>query len=106
MFQHSAQPSADATYMKPTILRLSRDPRRSPGMPANNAPMNVPNKALATENPYQNPPGSMWNTTLSDFVTPEMTTVSKPNSKPARLAVTMTPRFLEPDIRTPCPPYI
>ena len=56
--------------------------------------MSVPNKALATANPYQKLPGSMWNTRLTDSVTPEMTTVSKPNSKPARLAVTMTPRFL------------
>src|SRR5689334_4955359 len=103
MFQHSAQPSAETTYMKPTIFKLSREPRRSPGTPANSAPMNVPNKALATEKPYQKPPGSMWNTWASDFVTPEMTTVSKPNNKPARLAVTMTPKFLEP-ICTPARP--
>src|SRR6188472_3389217 len=103
MLQHSAQPNADATYMNPTIFRLSREPRRSPGIPANSAPMNVPNKVLATEKPYQNPPGAIWNTWLSDFVTPEITTVSKPNSKPARLAVTITPRFLEP-ISTPVRP--
>ena len=69
--------------------------------------MNVPTSALATEKPYQKPPGAMWNTWLSDCVTPEITTVSKPNSSPARLAVTITPRFLVPDIRLPLPaPYI
>src|SRR5690242_18136272 len=103
MYQLSAQPSAEATYMKPTIFRLSPEPNRAPGNPAKRAPMNVPNNALATEKPYQNPPGAMWNTWLSDWVTPEITTVSKPNSKPARLAVRMTPKFLEP-ICTPARP--
>ena len=68
--------------------------------------MNVPSKALATAKPAQKLPGSRWKTLRMDSVTPEITTVSKPNSSPARLAVTMTPRFpggrfMSPDISAP-----
>src|SRR3954468_9226700 len=103
MFQQNAQPSADATYMKPTALSVSREPKRSPGAPATSAPVNVPNKALATANPSQKLPALRWNTPRTESVTPEMTTVSKPNSRPARLAVTITPRFRDLPI-DPSPP--
>ena len=63
--------------------------------------MNVPSKPLATEKPSQKLPGARWNTLRTDSVTPEITTVSNPNNRPARLAVTITPRFLDPAIAIP-----
>src|SRR5689334_5909317 len=79
--------------MAPTTLSASREPNLSPGGPASSAPRNVPTSPLATAKPAQKLPGARWNTLRMDSVTPEITTVSKPNSSPAREAVTMTPRF-------------
>src|SRR5690349_24313888 len=66
--------------------------------------MSVPTSALATAKPYQKPPFASPNTLPTDSVTPEITTVSKPNSRPARLAVTTMAVFFF--ARSPVPGYV
>src|SRR5690349_20060817 len=82
-------------YITPTNLSASRDPKRSPGGPANKAPRKVPTRPLATTKPSWKLPSVTWKRSRIEAVTPAMTTVSKPNNNPARLAVTMTPRFFD-----------
>ena len=50
-FQAKAQPSPEMRYKTAITRRLSRRPKRSPGIPASIAPRTVPQSALNTVTP-------------------------------------------------------
>src|SRR5690348_1618059 len=76
----SAQPMAEAKYRAPSRNSIARRPRASAGLPTVMAPRMVPINALATVKPSVN--GVRANVSLSQSVVPEITAVSKPNSRP------------------------
>ncbi len=90
--------------MKPTAFSVSREPYRSPGMPANErADERAEQRARDGEAEPETAGVEVKHLALAIRVTPEITTVSKPNNRPARLAVTITPRLVEPLIASPLP---
>lgn len=88
--QAKAHPRAETTYRTAMMRRLSRRPKRSAGIPANMAPRMVPISAVATVRPREK--GESRKTSARACVAPEMTTVSKPNSRPPRAATTVLRR--------------
>src|ERR1700761_5897671 len=86
-FHARPQPSAEMRYRIAITRRLSRRPLRSPGMPASDAPRIVPNSATATVKP--NPQPDSVKVFFNPAVVPEITAVSKPNSRPPSAATTV-----------------
>ena len=71
-----------ATYRTAMHAELSRQPYRSPGIPASMEPITVPTSALATVKPLSER-GEMVES-FNAWVRPAMTAVSNPNSQTAQ----------------------
>src|SRR2546428_10174898 len=74
--QAAAQPNPEIKYKIAMSRRLSRRPIHSPGNPASNDPITVPQRALATVIP--NNFGESWKFSVRAAVVPEIKAVSNP----------------------------
>ena len=83
------QPNAETKYSTASHIRDGLRPSHSAGFPATSEPTIVPISALATVNPSSTGVRPKRSTSIS--VVPEITTVSKPNRKPASAATSVLP---------------
>ncbi|CAB4931640.1 unannotated protein [freshwater metagenome] len=85
----SPEPTEEMTNRaEPSSITFLR-PQRSARLPANQAPIAQPIRAIATTKPVVNEPREKWSSIES--TAPLMTELSKPNRKPPTAAATLTP---------------